>query len=173
MANLYYYLYTQEEFVANLLGFVVALMVSVFGHTFLTFRENLEVKKTQYSSKQKTSPQHQKNSDITSDITSDISSESSSSNSTESAFTESVSTPSPSTKSTYIKLYLGLMLKQALVGLASFGMNNVLLYLGMQLFPQAYALVLFVTLLLVAVITFLVTKYIVYFGTNSELKSKS
>lgn len=65
------------------------------------------------------------------------------------------------------------MLKQALVGLASFGMNNVLLYLGMQLFPQAYALVLFVTLLLVAVITFLVTKYIVYFGTNSELKSKS
>lgn len=102
---------SQATFIANLCGFLVALGVSLFGHTFLTFGQEYAQKQEQVASKS--------------------------------------------------VLLMQTFAKQGLVALASFGLNNLLMYIGTWLgiwFP----VLLFVVLVLVAMITFVLSKYWVY-----------
>lgn len=117
-ASYYLWLAQQHIFIANTLGFIVALAVSVWGHTFLTFRKEFASKLATFNGSKQ-------------------------------------------------RLLFQSMARQALVGLGSFALNNLLLYTG-NLLHIYFPVLLFIVLLLVAIITFLVSKYWVYRNATSD-----
>lgn len=139
VASIYFYAIANQEYIANLLGFILALAVSVIGHTFFTFRYNLEVKKQRLNARLEETV----------------------------ILDKKLLVKDPIASSAHRKLILELFAKQAIVGVASFALNNIILYAFTWLNPNWYAFNLLVTLILVAVFTFLISKYGIYRGTHS------